>query len=90
MEFTGVDLIGRDDGWDTVLAGEVFYDRQLSCRLVPWFATLARRGADVLIGDPGRAHLPKGSLVGLADCLVPVSRALEDAEVKRTTVWRFA
>jgi predicted nicotinamide N-methyase len=90
VEFTCEDLIGRDDGWDTVLAGDVFYDRALAGRLVPWLAALARRGADVLVGDPGRAYLPKEGLARLAEYEVPVSRALEDAEVKRTTVWRIA
>lgn len=90
VEFTCEDLIGCDAGWDTVLAGDVFYDRALADRLVPWLEALARRGADVLVGDPGRAYLPQGGLVRLAEYRVPVSRALEDAEVKRTTVWRFA
>ncbi|MBN9046491.1 MAG: methyltransferase [Rhizobiales bacterium] len=83
------DLIGRDDGWDVVLAGDVFYDRPLADRLVPWFTQLAGRGATVIVGDPGRAYLPKDRLRRLASYEVPVTRALEDAEVKRTTVWAF-
>jgi predicted nicotinamide N-methyase len=88
--FAGDDLIGTDDGWDTILAGDVFYDRELASRLAPWFSALRRRGAEVLVGDPGRAYLPKDRLEALAVYEVPVSRALEDSEVKRTTVWRFA
>lgn len=83
------DLIGADNGWDVILAGDVFYDRPLAERLVPWFSTLAKRGAMVIVGDPGRAYLPKDRLQRLADYTVPVTRALEDAEVKRTTVWTF-
>ncbi len=89
-DFTGDDQIGRDSGWDVVLAGDVFYDKPFADRLVPWFATLSARGADVLVGDPGRAYLPKAGLEKLAVYEVPVTRALEDAEVKRTTVWRIA
>ena len=48
------------------------------------------RGATVLVGDPGRSYLPRQRLEPLAVYQVPVTRALEDAEVKRTTVWRFA
>jgi predicted nicotinamide N-methyase len=88
--FTGEDLIGTDDGWDMILAGDVFYDRELAARLVPWFSTLRLRGAEVLVGDPGRSYLPKERLEALAVYEVPVSRALEDSEIKRTTVWRFA
>jgi predicted nicotinamide N-methyase len=86
--FIGEDLIGTDDGWDMVLAGDVFYDRELAGRLAPWFSALRRRGAEVLVGDPGRSYLPKGRLEALAVYEVPVSRAREDSEVKRTTVWR--
>jgi predicted nicotinamide N-methyase len=88
--FTGEDLIGTDDGWDMILAGDVFYDRELAARLVPWFSALRLRGAEVLVGDPGRSYLPKDRLEALAVYEVPVSRALEDSENKRTTVWRFA
>ncbi|ODT08887.1 MAG: nicotinamide N-methyase [Mesorhizobium sp. SCN 65-20] len=88
--FDGSDLVGRDDGWDVVLAGDVFYEKPFADRLVPWFELLRARGAEVLVGDPGRAYLPKNRLEKLATYEVPVTRALEDAEVKRTTVWRFA
>ena len=88
--FTDADLIGRPGGWQVVLAGDVFYDRELAGRLTPWFQALAARGAAVLVGDPGRAYLPRDGLTQLAEYQVPVTRALEDAEVKRMRVWRFA
>jgi predicted nicotinamide N-methyase len=42
----------------------------------------------VLVGDPGRAYLPRTQLTLVATYDVPVSPALEDMPVKRTTVWR--
>ena len=89
VEFRAGDMIGEDGGFDIVLAGDVFYDKAFADRLTPWFAGLRQRGADILIGDPGRSYLPKDRLAKLAEYEVPVTRALEDAEVKRTTVWRF-
>ncbi len=86
----GDDLIGQDSGWDVVLAGDVFYEKPLAERLIPWFTRLAERGARIVVGDPGRAYLPKDRLQQLAVYTVPVTRALEDAEVKRTTVWGFS
>ena len=83
------DLIGGDDGWQVVLAGDVFYDQDLGKRLVPWFDRLARRGALILIGDPGRSYCPREKLTEIATYQVPVTRALEDSEVKKATVWRF-
>ncbi|MEQ1952767.1 methyltransferase [Mesorhizobium sp. CN2-181] len=89
VRFSDDDLMGRDESWDIVLAGDVFYDRALTDRIVPWFSALAARGASVLVGDPGRSYLPKDRVQPLAVYQVQVTRALEDAEVKRTTVWRF-
>jgi predicted nicotinamide N-methyase len=71
---------------DVILVGDLFYDRDIAARLLAWLQ--AAPGA-VLVGDPGRSYLPKDALEKLADYAVPVSRALEDAEVKRTGVWRL-
>ncbi|MER8505867.1 methyltransferase [Mesorhizobium sp. M0199] len=90
IEFLAGDCIGTDAGWDLVLAGDVFYDKAFADRLMPWFAALRARGADILVGDPGRSYLPKTGLEPLAVYEVAVTRALEDAEVKRTTVWCLA
>ncbi len=84
------DLVGCDEGWDTVLAGDICYERDLAERVVAWLGGLSRRGATVLIGDPGRAYLPKSRLERLAEYEVPVTRSLEDAEIKRSAVWRLA
>lgn len=89
LAFTDADPVGTAGDWDVVLAGDVFYDRALAARVLPWLAELRRRGARVLVGDPGRAYLPKTGLFRLAQYEVPVTRALEDAEVKRTTVWEL-
>lgn len=90
FDVTQDDLIGRDGAWDVILAGDVFYDRAMAEALVPWFEALAAKGRTVLIGDPGRSYLPRERLAERAVYTVPVTRALEDAEVKRTTVWQFS
>ncbi|CAH1658005.1 Methyltransferase [Hyphomicrobiales bacterium] len=84
------DLIGRDEGWDVVCAGDVCYEREMAERVIAWLSALSARGATVLIGDPGRSYLPKGRLQAVATYEVPVTRALEDAEIKRSSVWRLA
>jgi predicted nicotinamide N-methyase len=83
------DVIGRDDGWQTVLVGDVFYEKPLADRVLPWLRGLSARGATVLVGDPGRSYFPKSGLTRLATYEVPVTRALEDAEIKKTSVWRL-
>nr|WP_210279754.1 methyltransferase [Rhizobium metallidurans] len=89
IAFTGDNLIGSEIDADVLLAGDVFYDRDFAMALVPWFERLAADGVTVLVGDPGRAYLPKERLAACAVYAVPVTRALEDSEVKKTTVWRF-
>lgn len=83
------DLVGHDEGWDAVLAGDICYERDLAERVIDWLSTLCRRGATVLIGDPGRSYLPKDRLEPIATYQVPVTRSLEDADIKKTSVWRF-
>jgi predicted nicotinamide N-methyase len=83
------DLVGVDDGWDVVLAGDISYQREMAEAATAWLESLAARGADVLIGDPGRAYLARDRLECVAEYRVPVTRALEDADIKRSGVYRF-
>ena len=83
-------LGGQDEGWDVVMAGDVSYERDMAAAMTGWLEGLARRGATVLIGDPGRSYLARDRLVALVTYEVPVNRTLEDADVKRTSVWGFA
>lgn len=89
ITFHGDDMIGHPAAADIILAGDVFYDRDFADALVPWFSGFSDEGKMVLVGDPGRSYLPKQRLGVCATYEVPVTRALEDSEVKRTTVWRF-
>ena len=89
LDVLQADLVGEDRGWDTVLAGDICYEQDLARRVVDWLFALNGRGATVLIGDPGRSYLPKDRLDQVALYEVPVTRTLEDAEIKKTGVWRF-
>ncbi|WP_425340538.1 class I SAM-dependent methyltransferase [Ciceribacter sichuanensis] len=89
VDFSGDDLIGQSLDVDLVLAGDVFYDRDFAAALVEWFTGLSAGGVTVLVGDPGRSYRPTDRLEPLATYEVPVTRVLEDAEVKKTTVWKF-
>jgi predicted nicotinamide N-methyase len=77
------------DGGDAevVLAGDVLYERPMAGRVLPFLDRCRRRGATVLIGDPGRGYLPRVRLEALATYRVHVPRAVEDRDVKTTTVW---
>ncbi|HVY84265.1 MAG TPA: 50S ribosomal protein L11 methyltransferase [Caulobacterales bacterium] len=83
------DPIGAPAMAETILVGDLFYDRDLAPRVFDWLLELEAQGKQVLIGDPGRAYLPKHKLEKVAEYDVPVTRALEDAEVQRTAVWKL-
>ena len=89
LDAVHADMVGRDEGWDVILAGDVFYEAEASGRIAAWLEGLARRGALVLIGDPGRHFLPRARLEAIARYDTPASRALEDRDVALARVWRF-
>ena len=82
-------LIGADEGWDGVLAGDVAYEKDLAEAVTNWLAALHRRRATVLVGDPRRTYLALDRLESVIEYRVPVTRELEDSEIKRTGVFRF-
>ncbi len=86
IHLTEGDPVGTDDGWDVVLAGDVWYDQDLAERMGPWLRSLAARGADVLTGDLGRAYLPAAGLETLARYQVPTLADLEDVTSKPARV----
>jgi predicted nicotinamide N-methyase len=83
------ELVGRDEGWDTVLIGDLFYEQPLAGQVEAWARGLVRRGATVMVGDPGRSYLPRQGLSLLAEYEVQTTRELEDREVRRTRVYRM-
>lgn len=82
------DLVGRDEGWDVVLAADIFYERDIAGAVTAWLKDLARRGARVLVGDPGRTYFDATVFEELAHYDVPVARDLEGTDTKRSGVWR--
>ena len=71
----------------TVLAGDIFYERDTAARAFSFLQRMKAQGALVLVGDPGRSYLPGNQMSVLTEYEVPVIRDLEDAEIKRTKVW---
>jgi predicted nicotinamide N-methyase len=83
------DLLQREPcNVDVVLVGDLFYEKALALRVHAWLVAAKANGAAILIGDPGRSYLPKSALQHVIAYNVPVTRDLEDAEIKRTAVWR--
>jgi predicted nicotinamide N-methyase len=82
-------LDGDGNDAEVVLIGDAFYERVLGGRMTAFLDRVVRRSATVLVGDLGRAYLPRERLRSLAAYDVPVSADLEDRTTKRTTVFAF-
>ncbi len=90
IEARAIDLVDATiDDIDVVLAGDVFYDAQMSARVSPWLRALADRGVTVLVGDPSRAYAPHEDAEILARIDVPGVAEVEDRDVKPTNVLRL-
>jgi predicted nicotinamide N-methyase len=82
------DLLDRGPaGWGVVTAGDVCYEEPMAARVIALLRRIAARGRLALLGDPGRAYLPREGLIERARYVVPVSRELEDREAREGVVW---
>jgi predicted nicotinamide N-methyase len=89
VEFTANDLLSETPPEAAVLiVGDLFYERELSNRVLRFIDRARTQGCSVFIGDPRRTYFPDGKFTPLAEYEVPVTRELEDYEIKRTTVWQ--
>ncbi|MCA3247857.1 MAG: methyltransferase [Azospirillum sp.] len=83
-------LAAPAEGWDLILAGDVFYEKPMADRVWPWLVAAAARGIDVCVADPGRAYLPASGLVEIARYTVPTTLDLEDRTTRETRVLRVS
>ena len=75
--------------YDVILVGDLSTSATPPARALGFLDRQLAAGTRVLIGDPGRTYLPKERLDAVAEYSVPVTRELEDLEIKRTTVWEL-
>lgn len=73
--------------FETILVGDLFYERDLAERVLTYISLAKSRGARVLVGDPQRSYFPSELFVCVASYEVPVTRELEDALIKKSAVW---
>ena len=90
IAFTSDDLLAAEaPAVDVILAGDVCYAWPFADRVHQWLGAAHRRGIRVLLGDPGRAYLPREGLKPLAVYEVQTTLELEDRDVRRTGVFTF-
>ena len=82
-------LAGEPLPVDVVLAGDVWYERRMAERFLAWLRRCRDAGSDVLVGDPGRAFLPREALVEVARYDVAADPSLESGAVTSAAVFRL-
>ncbi len=83
------DLLDTDGGdAEVILAGDVFYSRDMATRMLGFMTRARSRGAEVLVGDPGRAFLPP-ALVEVASYSGDDLGTAQDPRVERVHVLRL-
>jgi predicted nicotinamide N-methyase len=82
IEVSCATMLDADVDVDVVLVGDAFYGGQLADMALTVLERATARGARVLIGDPGRAHLPLGRLETLATYAAAEAASASDAELE--------
>ncbi|GHA30335.1 SAM-dependent methyltransferase [Devosia pacifica] len=62
----GDPTLGPPPPVDLILAGDVFYAKDIASTMLGWLAQCRSAGIDVIIGDPGRTDLPLSRLSVIA------------------------
>lgn len=83
---TAGDVLDSEPAADVVLAADIWYEKQLAARALTFLRRARATGASVLVGDVGRAFLPRTELRQLAAYDVPVPADLENATLKRALI----
>lgn len=79
-------LDGDGEDAELVLAGDVFYSEALAARMLSFVERVTARGARVLVGDPGRACLPRERFTVVAEYPLSMMGAGQDAQVSHAFV----
>lgn len=90
FETTTKDLLGEPlTGFDVLLAGDMFYDRNFAERVTAWFRLLAESGLKILIGDPLRGNLCEDFLVRVGTYQAPADVDLYGQYLREAVVFAF-
>lgn len=82
-------LDAATSSWDLVLAADLWYERFLALRVNAWLRQQNEAGVEVLIGDVGRAYLPRSGLLELARHAMPATDGFEREALTIGVVYRL-
>lgn len=74
---------------DIILAGDVFYEKEMSRSFIEWLKMAAAAGIKVYAGDPGRTYAPGVNSAPLAEYEISTSTELEGVTSRKAIVWQI-
>uniref|UniRef100_A0A182X6G3 ETFB lysine methyltransferase n=1 Tax=Anopheles quadriannulatus TaxID=34691 RepID=A0A182X6G3_ANOQN len=81
------------DRCEVVLIGDLFYDTEIAADLHPWIQRLARAGAEIYIGDPGRHGITETGVLSQMELRaryeLPANVCLENSGFSHANVWQL-
>jgi predicted nicotinamide N-methyase len=90
LVWMGGDLLqGPPPDVDVILAGDIFYQKQMAEQFLDWLGRASAQGVDIYAGDPGRAYAPKGGAAPIAEYDIETTTDLESVSVRRSRVWKL-
>ncbi len=85
----GDPLDGPPPDLDLVLVGDLFYEPRLAARAAAFLDRCREAGVAALVGDPGRAPLPRARLLRLAEYRLADFGDAPDAATTAAAVFAF-
>ena len=86
---TGDLTVGPPPAVDVIAVGDLFYEGDLAKRVTAFLDRCLAAGVKVLVGDPGRAFLPRSRLRPVAEYAVADFGDVTDAPAKQSAVFSF-
>jgi predicted nicotinamide N-methyase len=81
------DLLGGDGGdAEVILVGDAFYEGEMAVRMFGFLRRASDRGARILVGEPGRGHIPDRWLSVLTSYRISGLGAAEDSGITEVSV----
>lgn len=80
---------GEHQGFDLILAADLFYQREVATALLATLTRARRQGSEVIIADSGRPFLPKENLHELACQSVPTCFEVEGRLSRTVRLYRL-
>lgn len=90
IEVLGKNVLNEDPPHhEVIIVADLFYERGLAEQALSFARRAKERDAVVLVGDPKRSYFPVSEFTCLQSYEVAVTRELEDALIKKTSVWQL-